>query len=66
MERKESTSEEVLEGFSNFLRERGLARINHIPYLVRWVKEFLGFARKLRGYTFEQAKGLFMEALERR
>jgi len=32
----------------------------HQPYLVRWVREFLLFARDHGGYTFEQTLDLFL------
>ena len=36
--------ESVLEGYASFLRERMLAPLEHQPYLLRWVQEFLLFA----------------------
>ena len=36
----------VLDGYANFLGERELALPKHQPYLVRWVREFLHFARE--------------------
>jgi hypothetical protein len=32
----------------------------HRPYLVRWVREFLLFARARAGYSFEQTLDLFL------
>ena len=39
----------VLEGYATFVREKGLALARHQPYLVRWVREFLVFAREHAG-----------------
>jgi len=35
----------VLDGFAKFLAEKGLALPRQRPYLVRWVRDFLFFAR---------------------
>lgn len=56
----------VLEGYSNFLREKKLALPKHQPHLVRWVRQFLLFARKHSDYTFEQTLDLFLTALNQR
>ena len=50
----------VLDGYANFLIERDVALPKHQPYLVRWVREFLRFARAHGGYTFEQTLDLFL------
>ena len=50
----------VLDGYATFLAERDLALPKHQPYLVRWVREFLRFARAHGGYTFEQTLDLFL------
>jgi len=42
---------QVLAGYATFLREKELALAKHQPYLVRWVREFLLFARDHGGYT---------------
>ncbi len=52
----------VLEGYSNFLREKKLAMPKHQPHLVRWVREFLLFARKHSDHPFEQTLDLFLTA----
>jgi len=59
----EKALESVLEGYASFLRERMLAPLKHQPHLVRWVQEFLLFAKQHRGYTFEQMLELFLAAL---
>ena len=58
--------ESVLGDFANFLRERKLALPKHQPYLVRWVREFLFFARQHGGYTFEQTLDLFLAEMGQR
>ena len=50
----------VLDGYANFLLERELALPKHQPYLVRWAREFLDFAREHGGHTFEQTLDLFL------
>jgi len=57
--------EEVLDGYGNFLREKGLALPRNQPYLVRWVKAFLLFAKGHSGYTFEQTLDLFLAEVGR-
>jgi len=44
----------TLGGYAKFLRQRDLALPNQQPYLVRWVRASLVFAREHGGYTFEQ------------
>ena len=55
--------QEVLDGYGGFLRDRSLAQPREQPYMVRWVREFLLFARGHGGYTFEQTLDLFLAAL---
>ena len=52
--------QEVLESYAAFLREKELALAKHQPYLVRWVRDFLLFARRHGGYTFGQTLDLFL------
>ena len=56
----------VLDAYANFLCEKKLAVPKHQPYLVRWVREFLLFARQHGGYTFEQTLDLFLADVGRR
>lgn len=42
------------------MRTKGLALPKHQPYLIRWVKEFLHFAREHGDYSFEQTLDLFL------
>ncbi|MFO7907214.1 MAG: hypothetical protein ACQESR_21745 [Planctomycetota bacterium] len=51
---------EVLDGFAKFLQDKNLALDKHQPCLVRWVREFLLFARAHAGYSFEQTLDLFL------
>lgn len=51
---------QILDGYAHFLREKELALPKHQPYLVRWVKDFLLFAKEHSGYTFEQTLDLFL------
>jgi hypothetical protein len=39
---------EVLVGYQKFLQEKDLAPAKSLPHLVRWVREFLLFARARR------------------
>lgn len=50
----------ILDGYANLLQENDLALLKHRPYLVRWVKDFLLFAKEHGGYTFEQTLDLFL------
>ena len=52
---------QVLLGFERFLVEKSLVPDNERPHLVRWVRDFLLFAREHGGYTFEQTLDLFLE-----
>jgi hypothetical protein len=49
-----------LDDSRKFLREKDLAPATHQPYLVQWVREFLLFAQRHSGYTFEQILDLFL------
>ncbi len=51
---------EVLSGYAKFLQDKNLSLDKHQPYLVRWVREFLLFARAHAGYSFEQTLDLFL------
>ena len=51
---------EVLSGYAKFLQDKNLSLDKHQPYLVRWVREFLLFARTHAGYSFEQTLDLFL------
>ena len=50
----------MLGGFAKFLTEKDLALPKQRPYMVRWVREFLLFAREQGGYTFEQTLDLYV------
>ncbi len=49
--------EKVLAEYHKYLMLRKLAKAEHVPYLVRWVKEFLQFARDKTGHKFEVKNG---------
>lgn len=53
----------VRDDYANFLRGKELALPKHQPHLVRWVRDFLFFARQHGGYTFEQTLDLFLDEL---
>jgi|MDTC01.1.fsa_nt_gb hypothetical protein len=45
--------EEILAEYHKYLLHRKLAKAEHVPYLVRWVREFLQFAKDKTGHKFE-------------
>ena len=45
--------EKVLDEYHKYLMRHKLARKAHIPYLVRWVRQFLRFAKDKNGHRFE-------------
>ena len=49
----------VLAEYHKYLILRKLAKAEHVPYLVRWVKEFLQFARDKTGHKFEAVIEMF-------
>ena len=50
----------VLDGYGKFLRQRKLAPANQMPCVVRWVQDFLLFARAHGGYTLGQTLDMFL------
>jgi len=54
----------VLDGFANYLKEKELAPPRHRSHLVRWVREFLLVAKNQKGFSFEQTRDLFLEAIK--
>lgn len=50
----------MLDGYAKFLQDKDLALDRHQPHLLRWVREFLLFARALAGHSFEQTLDLFL------
>jgi len=56
----------VLDGFAKFWTEKDSALPKHRPYLARWVRDFLLFARQHGGYTFEQTLDLFLAEVDGR
>ena len=45
--------DKILEKYHKYLMLRKLAKKEHAPYLVGWVKEFLQFAKDKTGHKFE-------------
>ena len=45
--------EKLLAEYHKYLMLRKLAKAEHVPYLVGWVREFLQFARDKTGHKFE-------------
>ena len=54
----------VLAEYHKFLLDRKLAKVEHVPYLVRWVKEFLRFAKDKTGHKFQAVVEMFKQHLE--
>lgn len=63
MKKLESQLKPVLDGFTEFLMTRQLTDKTHLPFLVRWVRDFLLFAHGKSNYTFEQCRDLFLEEI---
>ena len=53
--------EKILDEYHKYLILRKLAKKEHVPYLVRWVKEFLQFARDKTGHKFETVIEMFRQ-----
>ncbi|MBC8372694.1 MAG: hypothetical protein ISS69_07350 [Phycisphaerae bacterium] len=45
--------DKILNEYHKYLIRRKLVKTEHAPYLVRWVREFLQFARDKTGHKFE-------------
>ena len=56
----------ALDRYAKFFREKGLALPKHQPYLVRWVREFLLFAREQAGHKLDQTVRVFVAEVGRR
>ena len=56
--------ERLLAEYHKYLTRRKLAKETHAPYLVRWVKEFLRFAKGQTGRKFETVMEMFRQHLE--
>ena len=59
-----SKLDKILDEYHKYLTLRKLAKAEHVPYLVRWVKEFLRFARDKTGHKFETVIEMFRQHLE--
>jgi len=60
MAERDGELRKVLNGYAKFLQDKDLALDRHQPYLLRWVRDFLLFARAHGGYSFEQTLDLFL------
>ncbi len=56
--------EKVLDEYHKYLMDRKLCKAEHAPYLLRWVREFLRFARDKTGHEFETVIEMFRQQLE--
>jgi len=56
--------EKLLAEYHKYLTLRKLAKAEHVPYLVRWVREFLKFAKGKTGHKFETVIEMFKVHLE--
>jgi hypothetical protein len=56
--------DKILDEYHKYLTLRKLAKADQIPYLVRWVREFLQFARAKTGHKFETVIEMFKQHLE--
>jgi len=45
--------DKILDSYHKYLTQRKLAKQAHVPYLVRWAREFLTFAKGHTGHKFE-------------
>ena len=55
--------EQVLTGFGEYVRSRGLAPERQVPYMVGWVRGFLEFARGAKAAGFEGCLTAYLEEL---
>ena len=51
--------DKILEEYHKYLMLRKLAKAEHVPYLVGWVKESLQFARDKTSHKFETVIEMF-------
>ena len=56
--------EKVLAEYHKYLMLRKLAKADHVPYLVSWVREFLQFAKDKTGHKFQAGIEMFKQHLE--
>ena len=63
MSRFENNINSVLQGYTNFVKQRKLVPEKNIPFLTRWVHEFLNFAHTHPGYSFEQTHDYFLKEI---
>ena len=56
--------DKILDEYHKYLISRKLVTKIRIPYLVRWVRQFLQFARDKNGHKFETVMEMFRRHLE--
>ena len=49
--------------YKAYLQSRRLAKAKHIPFFVKWVRQFLTFAKEHNGKTFDEVYALFGASL---
>ena len=49
----------VLADYEAYLKRHRMAKSKHIPYLVKWVRRFLDFAKRQRGKSFDEVSLLY-------
>ena len=53
----------VMAEFRDFMQSRRLAKAKHIPFFVKWVRQFLAFAKTHRDKSFDEVYALFGASL---
>ena len=43
----------VMAEYREYMQSRRLAKAKHIPFLVKWVRQFLAFAKEHNGKSFD-------------
>jgi len=59
-----SKLDRILDEYHKYLLHRGLAKESHVPYLVRWVRQFLQFAKGHTDHKFETVIEMFRQHVE--
>ena len=49
----------VLADYETYLKRHRIAKPKHIPYLVKWVRRFLAFAKNHSGKSFDEVSMIF-------
>ena len=53
----------VMSQYKEYLQKRRLAKPKHIPFFVKWVRQFLAFAEQQRGKSFDEVYAQFGASL---